>query len=98
MNAYREHMARSLRGALLHALAQAPAEAASTIVLHAVLSEGAYRAGMAAIDEAVKWLAERRLVVIEDVGGAVFATITEAGMDIVEGREGDPGIRRIRPR
>jgi hypothetical protein len=98
VNAYREHMARSLRGALLHALAEAPAEAASTVVLHAVLAEGAYRAGMASIDEAVRWLAERRLVAVEEVGGALFATITEAGMDIVAGREGDPGIRRIRPR
>jgi len=95
---YTEHMARPLRGAILQTLAATPAEAASDVVLHSILATGPHRAGLATIGAQMRWLAERGYLALEDIGGVLFATVTERGVDVAERREGDPGIRLERPR
>lgn len=95
---YLLHLARHRRGAILRALADTPAEAASDVALHAILADGPFRSSLAAVEEALRWLGERRLIDIDPAGEVVFARVTQRGADLVAGLESDPGVARLRPR
>ena len=92
------HLERGLRGALLRALSEAPAEAASDVLLQQVIAGTPWRSGLERVSQQLRWLGERGYVLVEDLGGRVFATITQRGLDLVNGLEADPDVARERPR
>lgn len=97
-SAYRDHLNRLLRGALLRALSEAPTEQGSDVLLHMWLANTPYRCGLANVTEQLRWLAGRGYVRLEAVGDMSFATITQRGIDVASGAEGDPDVQRERPR
>lgn len=90
---FQEH----LRISILRLLSGAPAYRANSSILHGETT----RFGLAASRDQVKtemaWLAEQGLIVTEDVGGMVVATLTERGLDVAEGRAVQPGVQRPSP-
>lgn len=95
---YIEHRARYIRSGILSMLATTPGEAGSDVLLHEALARTEFRAGLDTITVQLRWLGERRYVKLEELGDIVFATITQRGIDLVEGRESDPDVIRVRPR
>jgi len=98
MSDYLTHLDRILRGAILTMLMQAPGERSSDVVLQRVMAGPPHNASLGRVSAQMRWLGERGYAEVQDVAGMLFAIITQRGVDLIEGRESDPEVERVRPR
>lgn len=92
--AWREH----LRIGILRVLASAPAYSANESLLTDALHELGFGATRDQVRGELTWLKEQFLVSIEELGGLMIATVSQRGVDVVEGRAAVPGIKKPSPR
>lgn len=98
MSGYGEHFSSHLRLAILRQLSEVQGYRANCSILHSIMPKLGLAATRDQIRTELSWLAEQRLVSVEDLVGLLVATITERGIDVAEGRAVVPGIQRPTPR
>lgn len=79
---------------ILRVLSKVPAGRANHIVLCAALRPLGHDVSLERMQRDLEWLAEKRLVTVEDLEATVtVATITPYGVDVAAGRESVRGVK-----
>lgn len=87
-----------LRLTMLRILANAPGYCANSSILHQSVSAMGLRATRDQVRAEVSWLAEQRLVTMQQATLTMsVATITERGLDVQAGLSVIPGVQRPAP-
>lgn len=94
MNAYTVFTAEYRRYVLLRLLSAFPDWRGNDDILQMSLIDAGYEAGHEDVIEDMRWLAERELVTVQEVGPFLVATLTRSGGDAVHGRKRVEGLRR----
>ena len=98
MTSYADHFAAHLRLTFLRVLDGAPACRANSSILQSAAHDLGLDASRDQVRTELAWLAEQRLVTVEEIGHLVVATLTERGGDVAGGRATVPGVQRPTPK
>lgn len=79
---------------ILRLLAELAAYRANSSVLAMGLSSYGHAISRDQVKTELRWLEEQGLVVLEEVGPVLVATLTERGGDVATGRARVPGVKR----
>ena len=94
----REAFAANQRIIALQALEQDSAWELSTQMLQRALEHFGHALSAVAVDGLVDWLTERDLVTVRELpGGLRVAKLTQAGLDVAQGRQRVTGVDRPPP-
>lgn len=91
---FSEYLRRDIRLVLLRVLAEMPAYRANSSVLTMALERFGHVTTRDQVKTELRWLEEQGLLVVEDIGAVLVATMTERGGDIARGRAQVPGVAR----
>ena len=97
MKSFADRVATSLRLAVLHVLAAADAEGVADIndaILRSAVCEFGPVPNIEHLNQALDWLAEKRLITLRVAGQFRVAALTEIGADVAAGRATVDGVRR----
>ncbi len=95
MTDYAQHLMEHLRLNILRALSAAPASQANASILKSVAQQYGLNVTRDQVHTAIGWLADQGLVMRSTAGELVIATLTEAGLDVAEGRRRVDGVQRL---
>lgn len=94
MNAFADFLREDQRLLMLRLLAELPAYRANSSVLTMGLSSYGHAISRDQVKTEMAWLRDQGLVVVEDLGPVLVATLTERGADVATGRTTVPGVKR----
>lgn len=97
MSGYAELVAADRRLAILRLLAEMDGYSLNTSLLQAALDRIGHRTTRARLREDLAWLAGRDLVEMDDLGEITVAVLRERGIEVAQGRETCPGVKRPAP-
>ena len=93
----KEAFAANQRIIALQALEQDSAWELSTQMLQRALEHFGHALSAVAVDGLVDWLTERDLVTVRELPGLRVAKLTQAGLDVAQGRQRVTGVDRPLP-
>lgn len=91
---FAEHLRQDRRLVLLRLLAELPAYRANSSVLYVALEQFGHSTTRDQVKTELRWLEEQALVVVEEAGPVLVATLRERGQDVAKGRATVPGVAR----
>lgn len=91
---FAERLNEDRRLVVLRVLLEMPEYLANSSVLFAAMNHYGHSMSRDQVRTELSWLAEQSLVVIEDVGPVLVASLTERGQDVARGRSIVPGVSR----
>jgi hypothetical protein len=91
---FAERLTEDRRLVVLRVLADLPGYKANSTVLTLALDSFGHTVSRDYVRGQVAWLAEQRLVEVEDLGPVLLVTLTERGMDVGRGLAFVPGVAR----
>lgn len=94
MKTFAERLLEDQRLVLLRILADLPAYKANSSVLTLAMDSFGHTVSRDYVRGQIAWLAEQRLVAIDDLGPVLLATLTERGLDVARGAVIVPGVAR----
>lgn len=94
---YEEIVAADRRLLILRALAAAEGYTLGERLVASFLRSMGHAASRAAVTADLDWLANEGLAQLQRTEGLTAARLTDRGLDVAEGRERHPGIRRPEP-
>lgn len=97
MAAYSEILNAARRLLLLQILAESTAYTSNEHTLGALAAEVGHGVSAGRLCADLRWLEERTLLQVKDVGGVMVATLTQDGQDAAQGRLRVAGVDAPRP-
>ena len=94
---YRDHLERHRRLSLLRCLAETPGYSSNDSLLTQVVNSFGLTSTRDQVRSSLAWMAEQRLVTVDEVSGVMVAKATARGVEIAEGRATHPDVERPWP-
>jgi len=91
---FADHMRKTVRLMILRVLLETPGFRGNSSVLFDLLNQIGYAVGREGVKDEFRWLAGERLVLLEDAGSVLLATLTEQGQDVAGGFSFVDGVAR----
>lgn len=97
MNPFEKLRDEDRRLVILQLLVESPGYKANQYLLQTALDSFGHEVSIDLVRTDLAWLAEQRLVHLEEIGGQFMPSITARGLDVARGRALHPGVKRPRP-
>jgi len=91
---FAERLIEDRRLVILRVLHEQIGYRANSSVLTAALNHFGHSMSRDQVKTELHWLAEQRLLVVDDIGPVIVATLAERGQDVANGRAIVPGVSR----
>lgn len=94
---YAEFNAKDQRLVVLRTLAEDSDYRVNSSILQQVLGRFGHSVGRAHVHGVLAWLEDKALVTVERIESVQVAKLTQRGLDVAQGREIEPGVKRPGP-
>lgn len=91
---FEDYLLQDMRLVMLRVLSEMPAYRSNSSVLYNVLGQYGHSPSRDQVKTECHWLAEQRLVTLQDLGTVLVVTLAERGADVAAGRARVPGVNR----
>lgn len=93
---FADYLRKDVRLVVLRVLTEMPSYRANSSVLSNVLHQFGHSVTRDQVKTELRWLAEQGLLLLEEAGSVLVATLEERGQDVAEGRAKVDGIAKPR--